>query len=58
MNGYDGRCQLSSDGLCLMCAGGGVAAYETSKAVDEYLQFHFGKNEEVLPYPHGPKLSY
>jgi hypothetical protein len=37
-------------------AGGGVAAYESRKAVDEYLQFHFGKPEEVMPYDCGPKV--
>ena len=38
-------------------AGGGVAAYETRKAVDEYLQFHFGKPEEIMPYDCGPKVA-
>ena len=38
-------------------AGGGAAAYETRKAVDEYLQFHFGADSDILPYPHGPKVS-
>lgn len=37
-------------------AGGGVGAYETRKAVDEYLQFHYGKPEEVLPYEAGPQV--
>ncbi|PRW60369.1 hypothetical protein C2E21_0705 [Chlorella sorokiniana] len=36
-------------------AGGGVSAYETRRAVDEYLQFHYGKPEEILPYELGPK---
>lgn len=38
-------------------AGGGAAAYETRKAVDEYLQFHFGADEDILPYACGPKAS-
>ena len=38
-------------------AGGGAAAYETRKAVDEYLQFHFGADSDILPYPNGPKVS-
>ena len=37
-------------------AAGGIAAYETRKAVDEYLQFHFGADQDILPYPHGPKV--
>lgn len=37
-------------------AGGGTAAYETRKAVEEYLQFHFGKDEDILPYENGPKV--
>ena len=36
-------------------AGGGAAAYETRKAVDEYLQFHFGADDDIMPYPKGPK---
>ncbi len=29
--------------------------YETNKAVAEYLMFHFGKDEDILPYAAGPK---
>ncbi len=29
--------------------------YETDKAVAEYLLFHFGKPEDILPYSVGPK---
>ena len=36
-------------------AGGGASAYETRKAVDEYLQFHFGAPADVMPYANGPK---
>ncbi|KAG2451483.1 hypothetical protein HYH02_004081 [Chlamydomonas schloesseri] len=36
-------------------AGGGAAAYETKKAVDEYLQFHFAAPTDLLPYANGPK---
>jgi putative 4-mercaptohistidine N1-methyltranferase len=28
--------------------------YETDKAVAEYLLFHYGSSEEILPYPNGP----
>ena len=31
-------------------AGGGPAVYETKRAVNEYLQFHFGDPNDVLPY--------
>eukprot|EP00951_Prasinocladus_malaysianus_P029110 scaffold267351_cov38-Prasinocladus_malaysianus.AAC.1 len=36
---------------------GGVALYETKKAVNEYLQFHFGGDSDVLPYDFGPKSA-
>ncbi|KAL4427428.1 hypothetical protein ABPG77_000717 [Micractinium sp. CCAP 211/92] len=36
-------------------AGGGSGAYETRKAVDEYLQFHYGRPEDIMPYECGPK---
>ena len=35
-------------------AGGGPAVYETKRAVNEYLQFHFGDPNDVLPYRDGP----
>eukprot|EP00798_Chlamydomonas_sp_ICE-L_P012613 gene12613-15841_t len=35
-------------------AGGGVSAYETAKAVDEYLGFHYGADKDILPYLNGP----
>lgn len=38
-------------------AGGGTGAYETRRAVDEYLQFHYGRPEEILPYDVGPKVG-
>lgn len=38
-------------------AGGGAAAYETRKAVDEYLQFHFGAASDIMPYPQGPRVG-
>ena len=28
--------------------------YETDKAVAEYLLFHYGSSDEILPYPNGP----
>ncbi|GMH34278.1 hypothetical protein BSKO_02112 [Bryopsis sp. KO-2023] len=30
--------------------GGGVGTYEAKRAVDEYLQFHYGEPETVMPY--------
>jgi putative 4-mercaptohistidine N1-methyltranferase len=43
-NSIAGRSTTSS-------AGGGAAAYETRKAVDEYLQFHFGQEDPAFfPY--------
>lgn len=32
----------------------GGAVYETDTAVEEYLQFHFGTDADILPYPDGP----
>ena len=37
-------------------AGGGPLAYETSKAVDEYLQMHFATPDEIFPYADAPKV--
>lgn len=31
--------------------------YETDKAVAEYLLFHYGSSEEILPYPGGPAAA-
>ncbi len=31
------------------------AVYETQKLVEEYLLFHYGKDEEILPWAAGPK---
>eukprot|EP01023_Acetabularia_acetabulum_P041962 TRINITY_DN4113_c1_g1_i2.p1 TRINITY_DN4113_c1_g1~~TRINITY_DN4113_c1_g1_i2.p1 ORF type:complete len:295 (-),score=35.23 TRINITY_DN4113_c1_g1_i2:26-910(-) len=31
-------------------AAGGILAYENQKAVQEYLLFHYGKAEDILPY--------
>lgn len=31
--------------------------YETEKLIGEYLIFHFGKPDELLPYGFGPKES-
>lgn len=31
-----------------------VNPYESSKLLGEYLLFHYGKDEEVLPWPNGP----
>lgn len=37
-------------------ADGDVASYEIKRAVDEYLQFHYASEQEILPYPHAPKV--
>ena len=34
--------------------GGGPEVYENKRVVDEYVQFHFGKPEDILPYKDGP----
>ena len=34
---------------------GGSSVYETKKAIDEYVQFHFGSPTDVLPYRDGPR---
>ena len=31
---------------------------EVKRAVDEYLQFHYATAQEILPYPHSPKVKY
>ncbi|CAN0235112.1 unnamed protein product [Hapterophycus canaliculatus] len=36
-------------------AASGSIVYEGERAVHEYLQFHFGRPEQVLPYDCGPK---
>lgn len=36
--------------------GGSSKAYETRKAVDEYVQFHFGDPSTVAPYPFIPEV--
>lgn len=33
----------------------GAPAYETDGVVSEYLLFHYGRPEEILPYPFGPR---
>ena len=32
----------------------GVQVYEQRRVVDEYIQFHFGKPEDIMPYKDGP----
>jgi hypothetical protein len=53
------RTKKTADGLeersTTSSAGGGTLAYETKKAVDEYLLFHFGRPEDIFPYANGPK---
>lgn len=34
--------------------GGGPAIYESSKAVDEYLLFHYAEPNVLMPYAFGP----
>ena len=38
-------------------ASGGSNVYESSKAVHEYLNFHYGSDEDLMPYKFGPKDS-
>eukprot|EP00903_Cladosiphon_okamuranus_P013496 g12571.t1 len=42
-------------GAARSTAASGSLVYEGERAVHEYLQFHFGKPGEVLPYDCGPK---
>ncbi len=35
----------------------GDSYFEVKRAVDEYLQFHYSTQQEVLPYCHAPKVS-
>lgn len=39
-------------------AGGGALAYETKKAVHEYLQMHYATPEELFPYADAPKVGH
>lgn len=34
--------------------GQGSLVYESARAVDEYLQFHYAKEEDLLPFTCGP----
>ena len=34
----------------------GDASFGIKRAVDEYLQFHYGTVQETLPYTHAPKV--
>ena len=34
-----------------------VNPYESSKLLGEYLLFHYGKDEEVLPWPNGRRVA-
>jgi putative 4-mercaptohistidine N1-methyltranferase len=36
-------------------AAAAAAAYESRRALDQYLLFHYGSADEVLPYPFGPR---
>eukprot|EP00762_Andalucia_godoyi_P002716 ANDGO_03357.mRNA.1 Hercynine oxygenase len=31
--------------------------YETQKLVDEYMLFHYGSDDDIMPYPFGPKSA-
>ena len=35
--------------------GSGMNPYESQELLDQYLLFHYGSAEEVLPYPGGPR---
>jgi hypothetical protein len=45
-----------SDRSTTSSAGGGSVAYETSKAVDEYVQMHYASADEIFPYKNAPKV--
>ncbi len=34
-----------------------MSLYETERLLDEYLLFHYGTAEEILPYPFGPRQA-
>lgn len=36
-------------------ADGELGSHEIKRAIDEYLQFHYGTEQDILPYPHAPK---
>lgn len=36
---------------------GNSASCQVKRAVDEYLQSHYASEQEVLPYPHSPKVQ-
>lgn len=42
------------EALSTTSSGHSGSVYETSKAVAEYLMFHFGSPTDILPYEDGP----
>jgi hypothetical protein len=54
-----GRVEGEKDSAALSTTSSGHsgAVYETAKAVAEYLQFHFGDDADILPYPAGPHAA-
>jgi hypothetical protein len=52
------RCSIPSvsERSTTSSAGGGAVAYETAKAVDEYVQMHYASADEVFPYRNAPKV--
>lgn len=47
--------EAESEDLSTTSSTHGGQVYETNKAVAEYLQFHFGADEDILPYAEGPR---
>lgn len=53
--GFDPSAAMSTTSTSSgMTSGAGPVVYEQRRAVDEYIQFHFGKPDDVLPYKDGP----
>lgn len=45
----------SQEDISTTSSGHSGNVYETDKAVAEYLMFHFGADNDILPYENGPK---
>lgn len=52
--GSGGDDAVASGAASTTSSGHSGSVYESSKAVSEYLQFHFGSAKDLLPYADGP----
>ena len=52
--GLGSQCSLST---VRSTAASGSNVYESSRAVHEYLLFHYGNDEDIMPYDFGPKQA-